>query len=68
MKYFTKEVKIALTAIVAIALLFVMINFLKGVNVFKSSNTYYIVFHDVVGLSVSNHVYANGYGSKTISG
>lgn len=61
MKYFTKEVKIALTAIVAIALLFVMINFLKGVNVFKSSNTYYIVFHDVVGLSVSNHVYANGY-------
>lgn len=61
MKYFTKEVKIALTAIVAIALLFVGINFLKGINIFKSSNTYYVKFADISGLTVSNAVYANGY-------
>lgn len=61
MNYFTKEVKIALTAIVAIVVLYVMINFLKGVNVFKSTNTYYVEFHNVVGLNVSSPVYANGY-------
>lgn len=61
MKYFTKEVKIALTAIVAIVLLFVGLNFLKGINVFQSTNTYYVKFKDVAGLMVSNPVYANGY-------
>lgn len=61
MKYFTKEVKIALTAVVAIVLLFVGLNFLKGINVFQSTNTYYVKFKDVAGLMVSNPVYANGY-------
>ena len=56
-----KETKIALTAIVAIVLLFVGLNFLKGINVFKSTNTYYVKFKDVAGLAVSNPVYANGY-------
>lgn len=57
----SKEVKIALTAIVATVLLIVGINFLKGVNVFKSSNSYYVRFTDVAGLVVSTPVYANGY-------
>lgn len=61
MKFLTKEVKIALTAIVAVVLLFIGINFLKGVNIFKSSNTYYVEFHNINGLDVSNAVYANGY-------
>ena len=61
MKLLTKEVKIALTAIAAIVLLFFTINFLKGINVFKSSNTYYVEFEDIAGLAVSNAVYANGY-------
>lgn len=61
MHFFTKEVKIALTAIVAIALLYGLISFMKGVNIFKSSNTYYVEFKDIQGLAVSNAVYANGY-------
>lgn len=61
MKYFTKEVRIALTVIVAGVILFVGINFLKGINVFKSSNTFYIRFHNINGLTVSSPVYANGY-------
>ena len=56
-----KEMKIALTAVVALVLLFVGLNFLKGINVFKSTNTYYVKFKDVAGLAVSNPVYANGY-------
>ena len=61
MRFFTKEVKIALTAIVAIAVLYGLINFMKGVNIFKSSNTYYVEFENIQGLTVSNAVYANGY-------
>lgn len=56
-----KEVKIALTAVVALVLLFIGLNFLKGINVFQSTNTYYVKFKDVAGLAVSNPVYANGY-------
>ena len=61
MKYFTKEVKIALTAIVAIILLFIGLNFLKGINVFQSTQTFYVKFKDINGLVVSNSVFANGY-------
>ncbi|MGN1353862.1 MAG: MlaD family protein [Alloprevotella sp.] len=57
----SKEVKIALMAIVAIVLLWMGLNFLKGVNVFSSTNTYYVKFHNIQGLAVSNAVYANGY-------
>ncbi len=60
-QYFTIEVKVAIAAIVAIVLLFFGINFLKGIDVFKSTHTYYVVFSDVTGLTKSNPVYANGY-------
>ncbi len=56
-----KETKIAITAVVALILLFIGINFLKGINVFQSTNTYYVKFRDVAGLTVSTPVYANGY-------
>lgn len=61
MKFFTKEVKIALTAIIALVLLYLLINFMKGVNVFKSTNTYNVEFADIQGLAVSSAVYANGF-------
>lgn len=61
MKYFTREVKIGLTGIVAIAALFFGLNFLKGINLFQSSNSYYIAFSDAKGLTQSSPVYANGY-------
>ena len=68
MKIFTKEVKIALSAIVAIVLIYLLINFMKGVNVFKSSNTYYVRFDNIAGLAVSNAVYANGYPVGIVRG
>lgn len=68
MKIFTREVKIALTAIVAIVLVYLLINFMKGINVFKSSNTYYVRFDNIAGLAVSNAVYANGYPVGIVRG
>lgn len=61
MKFLTKEVKIGLTGIIALAALFVGLNFLKGINLFKSSNSYYIEFADIKGLAKSGPVFANGY-------
>ncbi len=61
MKFFTKEVKIALTAIAGIVVLFYGMQFLKGLNLFSSEAAYYVAFDDVSGLSASSPVYANGY-------
>ncbi|MDD6784033.1 MAG: MlaD family protein [Prevotellaceae bacterium] len=61
MKAFTKEVKIGITVIVALAMLICGINFLKGINLFQKSNLYYVAFNDISGLGISNPVYANGY-------
>jgi phospholipid/cholesterol/gamma-HCH transport system substrate-binding protein len=56
-----KEVKIGITAIIAIALFYFGINFLKGVNIFSSTNTYYVKFENAGGLTPSATVLANGY-------
>jgi len=61
MKFFTKEVKIALVSILGIVVLFYGLQFLKGLNVFSSDATYYVTFDDVSGLSKSAPVYANGF-------
>ncbi len=61
MKYFTKEVKIALVAIVGLVVLFLGMNFLKGLDLFSSDSRYYISFRDISGLSSSCPIYADGY-------
>lgn len=61
MKYFTKEVKIGLTGVIAIAALFIGLNFLRGINLFKAKNSYYIEFADIKGLATSSPVFASGY-------
>lgn len=61
MKFFTNEVKIALAAIAGIVILFVGMQFLKGLNIFSSADKYYARFSDVSGLAASSPVYANGY-------
>lgn len=60
------EIKIAITAIVCVAILIVGINFLKGINIFQSTNSYYVKLKDSKQLAVSNLVYANGYPVGTI--
>ena len=61
MKYFTKEVKIALVAIAGVVVLFFGMNFLKGLNIFSSEDNYYVQFSDITGLSLSSPVYADGF-------
>jgi phospholipid/cholesterol/gamma-HCH transport system substrate-binding protein len=66
MKFFTKEVRIALVAIVGLVLLFFGMNFLKGVNLFSSDNTYYVSFDNISGLSGSSPIMANGFKVGTV--
>lgn len=66
-KIFTKEVKIALVAIVALVLLFFGLNFLKGLTLFCSSATYNMSFKDLKGLSESTAIYADGYKVGTVT-
>lgn len=61
MKFFTKEVQIALVAVAAIVVLFIGLQFLKGLSIFSSDNNYYVKFDNISGLSVSSPVYVNGY-------
>lgn len=60
-KIFSKEVIIGLLVLVALVVLFVGIDFLKGVNVFAPSNYYYSVYTNVEGLAVSSPVTVNGF-------
>lgn len=61
MKYFTKEVQIALVAIAGLVVLFFGLKFLKGVSLASSDATYYALFKDMSGLSENCPVYADGY-------
>ncbi|MGN1375161.1 MAG: MlaD family protein [Prevotella sp.] len=61
MKTFTKEIKIALVVIAGLIIMFFGMNYLKGLDIFSSSNKYYISFNDISGLSSSSPIYADGY-------
>lgn len=56
----SNETKIGVLAVVAIALLILGFNFLKGKNVFGRENKLYAVYSEVQGLSRSNPVVVNG--------
>ena len=62
----TKEIKIALVAIVGILIMYFGINFLKGINLFSSNNYYYMTFDDIQGLGASTPIYADGYKVGTV--
>lgn len=65
-KIFTREVKIALVAIVGVIILFAGMTFLKGLNIFESGAKYYIHFSNINGLSSSAPIYADGYKIGTV--
>lgn len=58
---------IGLTAVVALAILFFGINWLKGVNIFRPSNNYYVSFANIEGLVVNNAVISNGFKVGEVS-
>jgi phospholipid/cholesterol/gamma-HCH transport system substrate-binding protein len=62
----SNETKIGILAVVAIAVLFLGFNFLKGKNLFDKSTKLHAVFHKVNGLTTSNPVMINGLQIGTV--
>ena len=61
MKFFTKNVKIALTVLLGLVLLYWGINYLKGVNLFTPANYYYTEVESADGLLEATPITVNGF-------
>ena len=60
-KLVSKELAIGIAVIISLGLLFVGIDYLKGINLFKPATFYYVKYNNVSGLAVSAPVTINGY-------
>lgn len=60
MKLFSNEIKIALTAIMAVIIIYCGAIFLKGMKLFDTDATYLVEMDNVAGLTESGEVLANG--------
>ena len=63
----SKEVKIGVAFVIAIFILYYGISFLKGINIFKPSNSFMVVFDDVAGLTQATPVTLNGFQVGLVS-
>ncbi|HXI00744.1 MAG TPA: MlaD family protein [Sphingobacteriaceae bacterium] len=61
------ETKVGVLAAVAIAILILGYNFLKGNDVFSSENDFYSIYDNVDGLAASNAVLVNGFKIGRVS-
>ena len=61
MKFLNKNVKIALTVLVGLVLLYWGVNYLKGVNLFTPANRYYTEVESTEGLLVAAPITVNGF-------
>ena len=62
---FTKEAKIGLVSIISLALLYLGINYLKGINLFKPTNHYVVACTNVKGVTISSPVFVEGFKDAT---
>tara|TARA_B100000902_G_C27313827_1_gene920035 strand:+ start:268 stop:1200 length:933 start_codon:yes stop_codon:yes gene_type:complete len=62
-----KELKIGLVGVLSIIVLFVGINYLKGLNVLDSSRNFYAIYDDIGGLKSGSSVFFNGYQVGMVS-
>lgn len=55
-----REIKIGLFFLAIVVAIFGLLNFLKGQDIFKHTNTYYAIYENVEGLSPSSQVFLKG--------
>ena len=60
-KIFTKEAKIGIITIISLILLYVGVNYLKGINLFQPSNHYMVSYTNVKDVTVSSPVFVEGF-------
>jgi phospholipid/cholesterol/gamma-HCH transport system substrate-binding protein len=62
----SNETKVGALTVIAVTIIVLGFNFLRGKTIFKSGNFIYAKYHDTKGLIVSNPVYVNGYQVGTV--
>lgn len=60
-KFLNNETKIGIIVVIAIAVLYFGINFLKGINIFTPNTILYVQYDRVDGIVKTSHVLINGY-------
>ncbi len=63
----SKELKVGVLAVVSITVLYFGFNFLKGIDFFSTTNTYYAYYDNIGGLKPSNPVIINGFPAGRVS-
>jgi phospholipid/cholesterol/gamma-HCH transport system substrate-binding protein len=58
---FTKEMRIGLATLTSVVLLYMGVNYLKGVNLLHPANYYYVTFANVKDVTVSTPVFVDGF-------
>jgi phospholipid/cholesterol/gamma-HCH transport system substrate-binding protein len=57
----SREIKIGVIALITLIAFFWGLNFLKGIDIFKTTDEYYVVYDKIEGLLESAVIYLNGY-------
>ena len=60
-KKISKEIIIGITTIISLVLLYIGVNYLKGINLFKPANFYYVACTNVKDINVSSPVFVEGF-------
>ena len=62
-----KELKIGFVAVLSIAILFIGVNYLKGLSILNAGRTFYAKYENIGGLKVGSSIFVNGYQVGMVS-
>lgn len=65
-KIFSREFLIGAIGITALIVIYFLINFFKGIDLFKMGNTYFVKFNNISQLASSSPVYLNGFKAGNV--
>lgn len=63
---FSKELIVGSTGILALLLIYLMINFFKGIDLFKDGEQYYVKFDNIGQIVSSSPIFLNGYKAGNV--
>ena len=66
-KYFSNNTIIGIVTIISLVVLYFGINYLKGINLFKPTNHFYVAFKDVTDLQKASPVYIDGFNIGVVT-
>ena len=65
---YSKELIVGAIGILALLLIYLMINFFKGIDLFKDGERYYVKFDNIGEVVNSSPIYLNGYKAGNVQG